>query len=665
MLAAVCDAFMPALDPGPGHDPALFRLSAAQVDLASAVEHAMTGGALSGRQLNELRLLLRLYDNAAFMLIAAGRFARFTQLDRDARERALVAMSRSIIPQVRTGFQALKRLSSFLFYSVTPGGRVSPTWAPMGYALPGPSKTRTAALTLTRITKPTTLEADACVIGAGAGGGVVAERLANAGLTVVVLEAGPPDQAPDYDRREIAGIQRLYYEQGTTATRDLGVSLLAGRGLGGGTSINWQTSLRLPDVVRDEWATRSGVRALAEEPFTRALDAVCERAGVGTTESIRNANNEALARGCQLLGYRWSTIPRNSHGCDLVQCGYCTFGCSVGGKQSTAVTFLADAQRGGRTTIVADCASRSVVIEGGRAAGVRAVARDSTGAMHDVRVNARIVVVSAGSLETPALLLRSGVRHPQLGRNLLLHPATAVAGRYRETIRGWIGPPQTVLCDELAALNGTYGVRLESAPVHPGLMALAHAWHGARAHREQMQALAHVSAVAVISRDRHGGRVTVDREGRPVIDYRVGRMERSLLQRGIAAAARVHWAAGAQEVHTLHTSEQRLRRSAASTSRDLDAFCERVSALPVHANHCAVFSAHQMGTCRMGADPKRDVCDARGGVYGVPGLFVADGSLFPASSGVNPMITIMALAYMVGDAIVRDVGRSTALTARD
>ena len=211
-----------------------------------------------------------------------------------------------------------------------------------------------------------------------------------------------------------------------------------------------------------------------------------------------------------------------------------------------------------------------------------------------------------------------------------------------------MGAPQTVLCDELSAMNGTYGVRFETAPVHPGLMALAHAWHGARAHREQMQQLAHVSAVIVLSRDRNSGRVVVDREGRAVIDYRVGRMERSLLQRGIAAAARIHWAADADEIHTLHTREQSLRRSASAGKADLEAFCDRVAALPVHGNRCAVFSAHQMGTCRMGADPRRDVCDERGGVYGVPGLFVADGSLFPASSGVNPMITIMALAYMVG-----------------
>src|SRR5205085_9533930 len=144
---------------------------------------------------------------------------------------------------------------------------------------------------------------------------------------------------------------------------------------------------------------------------------------------------------------------------------------------------------------------------------------------------------------TPALLLRSGVRHPQLGRNLYLHPTSAVAGRYDAPVRGWLGAPQTVLCDEFGFIDGNFGVRFEAAPVHPGLIALAQPWHGARNHRIRMQRAAHVSAFVVLTRDRDGGRVSVDSEGRAVVDYTIGRMERELLQEGIATAARIHWAA--------------------------------------------------------------------------------------------------------------------------
>jgi choline dehydrogenase-like flavoprotein len=222
---------------------------------------------------------------------------------------------------------------------------------------------------------------------------------------------------------------------------------------------------------------------------------------------------------------------------------------------------------------------------------------------------------------------------------------------YDQPVRGWIGAPQTVLCDEFARRDGNYGYRFETAPVHPGLISLAHPWYGARDHRARMQLAAHVSAFIVLTRDRQGGRVTIDSDGRRVIAYRVGRMERSLLQDGIARAARIHWAAGATAIHTLHSRDQTFRRSAQARANDIAGYCDRIAALPVHGNRCGLFSAHQMGTARMGLDPRANVCDERGAVNGVPGLFVADASLFPASSGVNPMITVMALAHMIGAGI--------------
>jgi choline dehydrogenase-like flavoprotein len=648
-LTTVCDALMPSLEPQAGDSAALFRLSAADVSLAGAVEQAMT--ALSARQVRELRLYIRLLDSPLFMLLVVGRASGLSGMQPPDRAAALLALANSALPVVRTGFQALKRLATFLFYSVTGDKKTNPTWPAFGYSVPEPAP-GSSALLLTRIAQPTTLDADVCVIGSGAGGGVVAAQLAAAGRGVIVLEAGPGDQAADFDHREIVGMQRLYLDQGTTATRDLSVAILAGSCIGGGTSVNWQTSLRTPDFIRDEWADRSGVRAFADDTFTRALDEVCARIGVGTGESARNGNNAPLERGCAALGYRWSDIARNSRGCDLTQCGYCVFGCRVGSKQSTANTYLRDAQqtgRGGSTTIVALCKAVQLRLDHGRVAGVQAVARDErTSARFPVRVNARTVVVAAGSLETPAFLLRSGIEHPQLGRNLYLHPTTGVAGRYEEPVRGWIGAPQTVLCDEFGQRRGNYGFRVETAPVHPGLISLSQPWYGARDHRTRMQQLAHVSAFIVLTRDRQGGRVTVDAEGRAVVDYAIGRMERELVQDGIAAAARVHWAAGATEIHTLHSRDHTFRRAAANRASDIDAFCESLAALPVHGNRCALFSAHQMGTCRMGVDPRGNVCDERGQVHGVPGLYVADTSLFPASSGVNPMVTVMALAHMVG-----------------
>jgi len=504
-------------------------------------------------------------------------------------------------------------------------------------------------LRLTAIDRPARFECDACVVGSGAGGGVAAAELARAGLRVIVLEQGPGDQAPDFDQREIVGMQRLYLGRGTTSTRDLGVAILAGSCLGGGTAVNWQTSLRLPDDVRDEWAAQSGLRFFTEESFTHSLDTVCERSAVGTDESHVNGNNDALRRGCEALGWRWQLTPRNARGCDEKQCGYCVFGCRHGGKQSTTATFLADAQRDGDVTIIANCRVQKLSRSGTRITGVHAVARDATSAMgteFNVDVRARFVVVAAGGLETPALLLRSGIRHPALGRNLYLHPTSAVAGRYAQPVECWKGPPQTVMSDEYAAIDGRYGVRLEAAPGHPGLLALALPWFGARDHRERMNVASRVSAIIALTRDRTGGRVRVGRDGHASVIYKPGVRELSAIRRGIGAAVRAHVASGAEEVLTLHSRPHVLRATGA-TARAVDEFCERVLVDAVDSNWSTLFSAHQMGTCRIGADSRTAVCDESGKVRGVDGLYVADASLFPASSGVNPMITVMALAYHV------------------
>ncbi|HKN66665.1 MAG TPA: GMC family oxidoreductase [Gemmatimonadaceae bacterium] len=650
-LLWVCGALFPRLEAAAGDDAELFTADAISLGVPGAMEEALS--AVPQEQVQDFRLLLRALDHPLFVLGIIGKAKSFRSLRAEDRERALLAMSTSSVPLARKGFQAVKRLASFLFYSLMDERRSNPTWRGIGYAPMPTTAARDAALTLTTIDAPVQLEADACIIGSGAGGGVVAAELARAGLRVIVLEQGPADQAPQFDQREIVGMQRLYLDRATSSSRDLGVAILAGSCIGGGTTVNWQTSLRLPEPIRHEWASAAGLSMFADERLARAMDAVCDRIGVGTGESAINANNEALRRGCTSLGWRWAHTARNAKGCDATQCGWCVFGCRHGGKQSTAVTYLADAQRTGNVTIVSNCRVTRVLHERGRVNGVRAVARDahsSMGTEFKVVVRSPIVVAAAGSIETPALLLRSGVRHPALGRNLYLHPTSAVAGVYPDTIRTWEGPPQTVMSDEHATLDGNYGFRLEMAPGHPGLLALALPWHGARAHRAHMQRAGRVAATIALTRDSSSGRVRVRREGRAAIEYRPGPRELSHLKQGIVAAVRAHIAAGAEEVVTLHSRQHTLdvRRATAGTIED---FCRRITTSPLDRNWSTLFSAHQMGTCRMGSDAQNAVCDERGAVRGIGGLYVADASLFPASSGVNPMVTIMALAKLVGESI--------------
>ena len=676
-LDSVCEALLPALAAEAGDDPRLFGLDAGSLGVAGEI--AATVGGLRASQRADFGRLLRLLAQPAFMLLLAGQALSFAELAPARRERALLAMATSRFEPLRTGFQVLKRLATLLFYSLCPDGGENPAWPAIGYArsvrppVPPPGQRLDPLLRLTAITAPATLEADVCVIGSGAGGCVVAAELAAAGRRVVVLEAGGGRQAPDFDQSELDAMRTMFLDRGVAATRDLGIAILAGATLGGGTTVNWQTSLALPGAVRDEWAERSGCAFFAEESFSRSLAAVARRLGAEAPESVVNANNAVLRDGCRELGWRWQQVARNARGCDPRQCGYCIFGCRHGGKQTAATTFLADAQREGDTRILTRCRARRVLWSGGRARGVEAVAVTASGAEVSVEVRAPTVVVAAGSLHSPALLLRSGLGLPALGRHLHLHPASGVAGTFASPIEPWSGPPQSILCDEFAAggaaagggggggggeaaggAAGGYGFRLETAPAHPGLLALATPWCGARDHRREMQQSAHKCTLIVLVRDRSTGRVRVDRDGAPVVDYRPGRHERAQLRLGIAAASRVLLAAGAEQLLALN--HRRLGLRAVDDPAARASYFDSVARSRSERNWSTLFSAHQMGSCRMGADPRTAVCDAGGEVFGVRGLFIADASAFPASSGVNPMVTIMALAHHTAQQIKERTG---------
>jgi choline dehydrogenase-like flavoprotein len=651
-LRAVVDTFVPALDPAgeEGH-AALFARSGGDLGVPERIEEAI--GALDEDSRAEFRLLLRLLDGRILPAILGGGPRPFSTLSAAERAHVVLAMSRSPVARLRTGFQGLKRLSTFLFYTVMPGGAPNPVWRGIGYRAPPRFPAAEAEV---RLTPPAELppECDVCVVGSGAGGAVAAWRLAAAGHRVVVLEAGGGAQAPDFAQTEMEGTRDLYLERGLASTTDLGIGVLAGWGLGGGTTINWQTSLRTPDDVRDEWAERSGCGFFRDDAFTAALDAVCERLHVGVAESRLNPNNDVLKRGCDALGYAWELIPRNALGCDLAQCGYCAFGCRHGGKQSTPRTYLVDAQRDG-ALVVAGCRVDRLRIENGRVTGLEATMLDpASGSPRSVTLRARTVIVAAGAIMSPVLLLRSGLRNRHIGRHLLLHPTTAVGGEFPEPVRMWEGAPQTVVCTEFAHLSGNYGFRLETVPAHPGMMALALPWRGAREHRRLMQPFDRLASTIVLARDRLGGRVTASRSGRPVIRYRPGLAEREFLRRGVAAAVRVQAAAGAVRVETLHTPGEALMLPEGAGRNRVDDFCGEIARMAVDRNRSGLFTAHQMGTCRMGSDLESSVCAPDGQVHGVRGLYVADASLFPGSSGVNPMITVMALAHHVGGQIPRE-----------
>jgi choline dehydrogenase-like flavoprotein len=651
VLAVLCETFHPRLVPGDGDEPLLFGTSAGELGVPRAAEDAIA--LLADDQRADLQRFLRLLDNRFATFAMGGSMRSVLSMNVRQRERLLGSLAKSRVGQIRTGFQAIKRLSSFLFYTLAPAGGTSSVQRALGYKASLRPPTRAPRVNASPVGSSATFDADVCVVGSGAGGGVVAAAIAQKGMSVIVLEAGPGLQGDDFEQRELGGMQNLYLDHGQLATRDLGVAILAGACLGGGTTVNWQTCLRTPDDIRDEWSERSGVQLFSSDRFSRALDAVWSRVSASTDESSVNANNTPIRRGAEALGMSWEAINRNARGCDTSQCGYCTFGCRIGGKQSTAVTYLHDAQQHGDCRILVQCRADRVLVENGRAAGVAATARNVDGRDANVTIRARRVVVAGGGIESPALLLRSGVSASQLGRNLYLHPTSAVAGVYDERVEPWSGPPQTIVSNHYANIDGPFGFRIEAAPAHPGLLALAVPWVNAAQHRRIMQQVPRASAIIALTRDSTGGRVSLRRDGNAVIDYVPGTADRARIAKAIATVVRLHVAAGAREVHTLHTDGASFPVDSHKSVSQVDAFCERILRQRVDRNWSLIASAHQMGTCRMGRDYNTAVCDETGEVFGVKNLFVADASAFPSSSGVNPMITVMALATCVAEAIDR------------
>jgi choline dehydrogenase-like flavoprotein len=481
----------------------------------------------------------------------------------------------------------------------------------------------------------TTLDCDVCVVGSGAGGGTAAGVLAAAGLDVVVLEAGP---APAFSGEELDSLRRLYLEGAAAATEDQGVDLLAGRCLGGGTTVNWTTSLRTPDDVRAEWAAH-GVPAFAGDELTSSLDAVERRLDVNGEHGAASGRDLVLERGAQALGWHVAAQPRNVRGCDQDGvCGYCGFGCALGAKRGTAETWLADASAAGARVLVGVHARR-VLVERGAAVGVDA---------GPVQVRARAVVAACGAFQTPALLRRSGLSNASIGRNLRLHPVTLVVGEFDEEVRPWAGTLQARYSEEHARLDGAYGVRYETAPIHPGFLGAGLQWDGARESLELARRYPYLAPVFPLVRDRDGGEVVVGRDGEPSARYRLSRYDLRHLRAGFVGAARILEAAGAKRIVSTHARPVVLEPGEGA---GVGRFLAEADAQGWEPNRVLYASAHLMGTARMGGSPATSACDPSGETWEVARLVVCDGSTFPTASGVNPMISIAAVAHLNASAL--------------
>jgi choline dehydrogenase-like flavoprotein len=484
-------------------------------------------------------------------------------------------------------------------------------------------------------------EADVVVVGAGAGGAACAYELARSGLSVVILEEGHRYAPREFPASYGWAINHIYADKGARFVEaDTIYPMPGGKGVGGSTLINSAICYRAPDAVLNEWVDRHGLDALRPERLAPIYASVEDVIGVTEMHPLQaRANNLFIKRGVERLGLDGHFIHRNAPGC--VGCGICQLGCPSGGKGSVDRNFIPMAEELG-AIVCADCKVEKVIVEGGRARGVEAAVHQiETGdRVGTVRVDARAVVLSAGSIGTPMILLRQALanRSGQVGRNLAIHPSTGAYGFVPEAINSWDGVPQAYA----VFLDRAEGILLQTYNAPPEVFFMTQPWSGADGMK-RMRMLKNLAMCGALVSDHGAGTVTAGRNGKPRIRYELDAHDRRKLVTALRSIVQILFAAGATEVFpgvgSGTTTGDGWETSEARALARLDG--------DVPESSMKIYASHPMGTCRMGVDPAVSVTDAGGQTHDVPGLYVADASLMPSSLGVNPQMTVMALGIIV------------------
>ena len=487
-------------------------------------------------------------------------------------------------------------------------------------------------------------ECDVVVVGSGAGGASVARVLSEAGMSVIVVEEGDYYDASSYSRDVFDSLPKLYRDSGLTVAEGRpAIPLPVGRCVGGTTVINSGTCFRAPGDILTRWREEHGVEWATE--LDGEFEAVERALAVTPVAAGQVGRNAELCRiGAEALGASNGPLARNA--ADVTCCGSCPTGCAIDAKMAMHVSELPRAVAAGARIRAGRRVTR-VLLEGGRAVGV------SCRGGYEVR--ARAVVLAAGALGTPELLLGQGLANSSgaVGRHLRIHPACWVGALYDEPVRGWDGVMQSWAVDEW----NERGLFLEAtfSPLSFG----AHWLRGAGApYKARLERFDQLGVIGVHLSDRSRGRVSVTREGRLKIGYKLTDDDAAALRFGIARAADVHFAAGAREVYP------QVGRVAVLRSGEQTPLVEQGR---FHPGELRLEAFHPMGTTRMGRDPRTSVVAPSGESHDVPGLYIADSGLFPTSLRVNPMITIMAVARRIAAGIadqVMSAGRPPTAQAR-
>jgi choline dehydrogenase-like flavoprotein len=482
---------------------------------------------------------------------------------------------------------------------------------------------------------------DAVIVGSGAGGAVLAKELAEGGMRVAVVEEG----AWHREHRDLAGsaIGRLYRDGGATGTVGHPViPVPLGRCFGGTTTINSGTCFRTPDAVLAAWQREHGLEAIETEGMQRALDRVEDELGVcEVPRGLMSRPNRLVNDLFEAAGLPGAPLRRNVRGCE--GCGMCCYGCSSGAKQSMDRSYLPKALAAGAAAFTR-ARVEQILVERGRATGVVALALDGRGRPHGPRITLRAdkVVLACGALLSPALLHQNRIArgNAHLGRHLTLHPATKVYAEFDAPLNPWEGVPQsyssTVLKED--------GIMFEGATMPPDLGAIATPFSGPALARF-LRRYAHMASFGFMITDTAEGRLRRLPGGNYVFQYSLTETDLRRVRRAAGFLARLFLEGGAQAVHPPVPGPHSTLRTVAEVA----AF----EAAPLRGGDVELMAFHPLGSCRLGRSPEHGVCDPWHEVFGVAGLYVCDGSVVPTALGVNPQVTIMALATRLAERLLQ------------
>ncbi len=499
-----------------------------------------------------------------------------------------------------------------------------------------PARWHAQALDAREVESPDDLECDVVVVGSGAGGATVACRLAEAGYAVLLAEEGDFYRRCHFHGRPVDRLRALYRNLGMLPMHgNTRLVLPVGRTLGGTTTINSGTCYRTPDDVLRRWQRERGLTELSPDELRPYLDRVERVLEIAPCEpDLWGGVADAVIRGCDALGYAHQPVRRNAPECDGQ--AMCAFGCPTGAKRSADVTYVPLALRSGAFALTG-AEVRCVLWRGARACGVEIRDRDG----RSLAVRSRAVVVAAGAVHSPAVLSRSfpGKLPRALGRHLTVHPAAMVMAVMDEPVRGWEGVPQSYAIEEFRA----DGLLFEGGFTPPELTAAAIGLVGHR-FTSLMDRLDHLALFGCMIGDTSEGQVHCGTPGEPAMTYWLNRRDTLALNRGLRILCRVFLAAGAREVFPMAGAWPTLRN---------DADLQALTRSRFGPGEIDLTAFHPMGTCRMGVEPGDSVVGQDHAVHGVEGCYVVDGSVVPSSLGVNPQVTIFALAERAAEGIAR------------